>query len=163
MIESLVGTKSGAFDVFEGTIPTEKFILADAQAKQNIVSIELIQTRRFFSAFWFGEYQKASELYKTASSLPSSKLPKLWTIYRECYNAIVMFHMYSEGEGEEWLDEGMRGMATFELWTSISKDVFKNKYLLLQAEYAVVSCEIKKAKEAFEASIESARDHGYTN
>eukprot|EP00984_Skeletonema_dohrnii_P007450 scaffold2701_cov137-Skeletonema_dohrnii-CCMP3373.AAC.9 len=163
MIETLIGTKSNAFDIFEGTIPTENFILADAKAKQNIVSIELIHTRRFFTAFWFGDYQKANESYKAASSVPSSKMPKLWTIYRECYKAIITFHMYAEGEGEEWLQEGMKLLSKFQFWKTISKDVIESKFLLLQAEYHAVSCEISKARASFEASIKSARDHGYTN
>ncbi|KAK1738459.1 putative AAA ATPase [Skeletonema marinoi] len=163
MIETLIGTKSNAFDIFEGTIPTENFILADAKAKQNIVSIELIHTRRFFTAFWFGDYQKANESYKAASSVPSSKMPKLWTIYRECYKAIITFHMYAEGEGEEWLQEGMKLLSKFQFWKTISKDVIESKFLLLQAEYHAVSCEISKARASFEASIKSARDHGFTN
>jgi hypothetical protein len=163
MIESLIGTKSNAFDVFEGTIPTENFILADAKSKQNIVSIELIYTRRFFTSFWFGDYQEANESCKAASSMPSSKMPKLWTIYRECYRAIIAFHMYAEGEGEEWFDEGVKVLKMFEFWTTISKDMFESKLFLLQAEHHAVSCDIKKARALFEASIKSARDHGYTN
>ena len=163
MIETLIGTKSNAFDVFEGTIPTETFILADAKAKKNIVSIELIHTRRFFTSFWFGDYRSANESYKAASSVPSFKMIKLWTIYRECYRAIIAFHMYAEGEGEEWLEEGMQLLTKFQFWRTISKNVFESKYLLIQAEYFAASCDIEKARTSFEASIKSARDYGYIN
>lgn len=163
MIESLIGTKSNAFDVFEGTIPSETFILADAKSKQNIVSIELIYTRRFFTSFLFGNYREANELYDVASSLPSSKMTKLVIIYRDFFRAIIAFHMYAEGEGEEWFDEGVKVLKKFEFWTTLSKDVFENKLIFLQAEHCVASCDIKKARKSFEASIALARDHGYIN
>ncbi len=163
MIETLIGTKSNAFAVFEGTIPTEAFILADAKAKQNVASIELIHTRRFFTFFWFGDYESAIESYKAALTVPSSKMIKPWTIYRECYKAIIAFHMYAEGEGEEWLEEGMQILSKFQFWTTISKDVFESKYLLIQAEYSAASCDIEKARAAFESSIKSAGNYGYIN
>ena len=80
LLENLIGKQSNAFSIFEGTIPTEDFILADAKAKQNIASIELIHTRRFLTSFWMGDYVKANEYGKSASSLPSYKMPKLWSI-----------------------------------------------------------------------------------
>lgn len=163
MIETLTGTKSNAFDVFKGTIPSENFILADAKAKQNIVCIELVHTRRFFTSFWFGDYQSAVKSYEAASLVPSSKMLKLWIIYRECYKAIIAFHLHREGEGEEWLEEGMRLLTKFQFWKTISKNVFESKFLLLQAEYYAASCEIDKARASFEASIKAARDEGYVH
>eukprot|EP00984_Skeletonema_dohrnii_P012934 scaffold5299_cov102-Skeletonema_dohrnii-CCMP3373.AAC.2 len=164
MIEALIGTKSNAFDVFEGTIPTEDFILADAKATQNIVSIELIHLRRYFTSFWFGDYQKANELYDVVISLPSHKLPKLWSITSQYYRGIIAFHLYREGEGEEWFDEGKKMLQKFEHLAKLSPtNSFQSKFLLLQAESYASSCEIINAKMVFEASIKSARDHGYIN
>ena len=161
LLENLIGKQSNAFSIFEGTIPTEDFILADAKAKQNIASIELIHTRRFLTSFWMGDYVKANEYGKSASSLPSSKMPKLWSIYRECYRGIIAFHLYLQGEGEEWFEQGKEILKKFEFWVTISKDVFESKLLLLQAEHSAVSCDVKKARKLFHASIMAAKDHGY--
>lgn len=163
MIESLIGTKSNAFDIFEGTIRSEDFILADSKAKQNIVSIELIHTKRFFTSFWLGDFIEANKSLKAASSIPSSKMPKLWTVYRDCYRGIIAFHLYAEGEGDEWFDEGIKVLKKFEFWTTISKDVFESKLVLLQAEHYACSCDIREARTSFEASIKSAGDHGCNN
>lgn len=158
MIEDLIGTESNAFDVFGCTIPSENFILTDASTKQDMISIELIQLRRFFSSFWRGDYQKANDFYDVASSLPSFKNPKVWTVVSQCYRGILAFHLYTEGKGQEWLDEGREMLQKFELLGEVSTDVHENKRLLLQAEFHACSGEVGKAKELFEASIKSAGD-----
>ena len=163
MIESLVGTKSDAFDLFEGTFPTENFILADAQANRNIVSIELVHTRRFCTAFWFGHYKKANELYDLISSLPCHKLPKLWCLAGQCYRGIISFQLYREGEGEEWFDEGTKIMKKFELLNKQSSKSFESKCYLLSAEFQASNCEVRNAKILFDASINSANSYGSMN
>ncbi len=159
MIETLIGAKSNAFDVFEGSIPSENFILADARVRQNMVYIELIHTRRFFTSFWFGDYQAANDLYDTTLSQAS---PTLWSIPIQWYRGIVAFQLYREGEGEEWLEEGKKMLQKFEDLVRLSStNSFECKFLLLRAEYCASSCEIINAKVFFDASIKSARDHGF--
>ena len=164
MIESLTGTKSNAFDVFEGTIPSEDFILADAKAKQNLVNIEFINLSRFFASFLFGDYQTANKLYGTVSSLPGQRQHMIWSIFRQYYRGIIAFHLYRDGEGEEWLEEGEKMLQKFEhLAKKTTTNFFDSKLLLLRAEYYASSCEVRKAKLTFEDSIKSARDHGFVN
>jgi hypothetical protein len=160
LVEDLIGNQGNAFGIFEGTIPTEDFLLADAKAKQIITSIELIHTRRFLSSFWMGDYVKANKFYDEAISMPSSKMPKLWTLYREFFRGIIAFHLYLQGEGEEWLEEGKAMLQKFELLSKVSRDIYESKRLLLQAEFHACLCEIRTAKILFEASIRSAGDHG---
>lgn len=69
--------------------------------------------------------------------------------------------MYLQGEGEEWFEEGKEILKKLEFWATISKDVFESKLLLLQAEQSAASCDVKKARKLFHASIMAAKDHGY--
>lgn len=164
MIESLIGTKSNAFAVFGDIIPSENFILDDAKAKQNFVNIEMINLSHFFASFLFGDYQTANELYDTVSSLACHKQPTVWSIFSQYYRCIIAFHLYREGQGEEWLEEGEKILQKFEHFAKqTTTNFFDSKLLLLRAEYYASSCEIVNAKVAFDASIQSARDNGFIN
>ncbi len=159
MIETLIGTKSNAFDIFEGTIPSENFILADAKARQNMVFIEMIHTMRFFTSFWFGDFQTANDLYDMTLSRTH---PTVYSIPSHWFRGIIAYQLYRDGEGEEWLEEGNKMLQKFEeLVKQSSTNSFESKLLLLRAEYYASSCEIINAKLVFDASIKSARDHGF--
>jgi len=148
------------FAPFEGTIQNEDILLADCKYKKHNQGIEAIYTRRFHSAFWSGNYAEANKWFECASSLPSFKMPKIQFIHNTFYRGIIGFQMYRDGEGEEWLDVGKKAMDRMELWEKNSKAIFENKLILLEAENYASMCNIVAAKESYELSAKSARDHG---
>ena len=64
-----------------------------------------------------------------------------------------------DGEGEDLLEEGKKILEKMERWAKNSKAIFESKLILLEAEHYASMCNIVAAKESYELSAESARDH----
>lgn len=160
LVDELTGNDNHPFAVFEGTIPDENTILADAKYKNHNQGLEAICLRRFFSAFWKGDYAEANKWHKQASSLPSSKMPKIYLIHRTFYRGLIAFQLYRDGEGEEWLDEGKKVLDKMESWVGNNKPIFESKLILCEAEDYASMCNIVAAKESYELSAKTARDNG---
>jgi len=161
IIQGLTGVDYFAFSVFEGMIQDEDVLLANAKLKKHRQVLEIIYSRRFFSAFWFGEFAEANKWYDQSLTFPSMKMPKIQLIYHTFYRGIIAYQMYRDGEGEEWLDEGKKALDRMEVWSKkASKAIFENKLYLLEAEHYASNCNIVAAKESYELSAKSARDHG---
>ncbi|KAL7540948.1 hypothetical protein ACHAXR_010516 [Thalassiosira sp. AJA248-18] len=160
IIDGLTGKDSCPFRACEGMIQDEDVLLADAKYKSHNQGMEAIYTRRFFSAFWNGDYAEANKWVDTASSLPSSKMPKIQLIHHSFYRGLIAFQLYRDGEGEEWLDVGKKLLDKMELWVKNSKAIFESKLILLEAEHYASMCNIVAAKESYELSAQTARDHG---
>lgn len=160
LVEGLTGNNSHPFSAFEGTIQNEDFLLADCKYKKLNQAMEAIYTNRFISAFWNSNYAEANKWYQLAASLPSSKMPKIQLIYRTFYHGLMAFQMFRDGEGEEWLDKGKVALDKMEQWAKNSNVIFESKLYLLESEHYASMCNIVAAKESFELSAQTARDHG---
>ncbi len=93
-------------------------------------------------------------------SLPSSKRPKLISIYFYFFRGLIAFHKYREKNSEEQLRIGIDAICKLEFWFQYAPSNFENKLLLLNAEQNASLPNIHEAKTQYEASIKSARDNG---
>mmetsp|Transcript_28736 Transcript_28736/g.54275 ORF Transcript_28736/g.54275 Transcript_28736/m.54275 type:complete len:214 (-) Transcript_28736:279-920(-) len=150
------------FLLLEDTICNEDELLTHAKLKKNMQLIEAVHLNRFISAFWMGDFAKAMESSKLMAELPSSKMPKIQTLYYTCYRGIAAYQLYRGGNGEHFLTEGNEVLSKVQSWRKMCKHV-ENKLLLLQAEYFASQCNRASAIEKYGASISAARDHGFVH
>jgi len=148
------------YSVLEGAFWDIDGLLFDAKSKGDIHLIEAVNMSKFLSAFWRGDFLKAMEFSNELMSLPSSKMPKLHLIYHTFYRGIVAFRLFREGNGVSLLKDGEDVLSTVKAWSETCKWT-ENKALLIEAEYLASKCKRNLAKEKYEASIQSARDHGF--
>jgi len=159
-VQGLTGGNGQPFSEYEGLIQDEEIILALYRRSMHNQGIEAIYTRRFMSAFWARDYAQANEWLELASTLPSSRMPKIELIHRTFLSALLTFRKYRDGEGEEFLSKGQVMLEKMRLWSKNSKAIFENKLLLLESEQYACACNIVASKESYELSAESARNHG---
>lgn len=159
-IDSLMGKTCEAFSVFDGMIPDENALLADALSRKNSALVIFIYQRRFSTAFWMGEYAEAWKWSKMALKKQENRGPMLADLHTIGPMAVTAFHMYRDGKGEAYFDEATELLGKLEKWQERSEPIVKNKILLVRAEMYASSCEVKKALEAFEQSIQTARNYG---
>ena len=161
VIQGLTGFDLDPFSGFDGMIQNENVLLANAKYKKHHQGLESIYTGRLFSAFWAGNYTEANRLLELSLTIPSSKMPKIQLIYHTFYRGLIAYQMHRNGDGEEHLDQGKKVLDKMELWNQrASKAVFENKLYLLEAEHYASNCNIQAAKESYELSAKTARDHG---
>ena len=161
LINDLTGNTVDPFFVFNGLIPDEHFLLADAKSRNNVLLIENIHQCRFFIAFYNGDYAKAEEIYEVILSFSTSQAPRMLTIQGTFLRGLISFQLYRDGQGEEWQSKGKTLLDKMEPWLQKSKSLFENKVLLLRAEHLASIPNISDAIEMYNASIKSARDHGH--
>jgi len=162
IIDELIGVSNDDNFLSDGTVYDVAQILAHAKLKNNLQLIESVHLTHFLSAFWMGDFVMALESVKLIAALPSSKMPKIHTIYYTFYRGIVSYRLFREGNGEHFLTEGDEILRTVQTWRQKCEHV-ENKLLLLQAEYFASQCSRNLAQEKYEASIRSARDHGFVH
>jgi len=162
VIDRLVGVihSESSFPAFGGLIHDEDALLVDAQSKKNFLLIETIHLGRFNCAFWMGDYIEASKLSRIILALPSSKMPKIQLVIHTFFMGLIAFQMYMDGKGEEYLDEGKQVLNKLKIWNNCAVANFQNKLLLLEAYHCASVFNTRTAREGFNASIQSARDHG---
>jgi len=162
-LDELIGVfDDDNFLSLDGTVYDVAQILAHAKSAKNVQLIEGVHLTHFLSAFWMGDFVMALESVKLISALPSSKMPKLQTIYYTFYRGIVSYRLFREGNGEHFLTEGDEILRTVQAWRQKCEHV-ENKLLLLEAECFASRCNRNLAQEKYEASIRSARDHGFVH
>ena len=162
MVDVLAGNKSSnPYAIFNGKICNKESLLADAQSRMHFQLVEGVHLQNFFVSFWMGDYDEAVKASDIAMSFPSAKMPKVQLVYHIFYRGIVAFHLYRDGEGEKWLNEGNDMQDQVEVWVKNSKPIFENKLILLEAEHYASMCNVVAAKESYELSIKIARDNGY--
>lgn len=93
-------------------------------------------------------------------SLPSSKRPKLISIYFYFFRGLIAFRRYRENNSEEQLRIGIEAICKLEFWFQYAPSNYENKLFLLNAEQYASLPNIYEAKTQYEASINSARDNG---
>ena len=162
-IGRLTGQPIDPFPIFEGLICDVNNLVVFAMSSKNLQLLEATYVQKFFSHFWMDDYVEAEKWSKLAFSLPSSKMPKISYVYHTFLRGLLSFHMYRDGGGEYWLNEGEEMLCKMQLWLQNSTSVFDNKFLLLKAEYCASTCNVNEAKGTYLASIKSAQDHGHTH
>jgi len=161
LVDTLTGIDSQPYLAFQGSIINEECLLADCRQKNMNNEIDAILTNRFIAAFWMGDYYKANEYYDLASEQPTFALPKIKLISVTYYRGLISFQLFRAGKGDDWLAEGKKMLEKMELWVkNCNKDVYENKLYLLQAENYASDDQIVAAKESYELSTTSSRDHG---
>ena len=142
----------------------EAYLLADALSKQNRNLVSSIYFRRFFEAFWSCQYSEALKWSKFAMEHSTISGPKMIKMFLYVTMGFVEFQLYREGKGEIHYNKGKEMLNALEKRSrDCSEDLFNNKLLLLQAEHFAAICEVEKAKEAYDASIRTARNFGRVN
>jgi len=151
----------------------ENFLLLDALSKKNLALAMGIYWRRFFFDFWMGNYSEARGWAVKALSYSKCSGPSMINIKCTVARGLTAFRLYREGKGTEFFNEGKEMLNGLEKWLKVSMDwkkglkfsehFVKNKVLLLQAELYASNCEVRKAKETYEASIRSATNYGRIN
>lgn len=112
--------------------------------------------------FWRGDYEKAEASSGLAIAMkPAEDMPSIYKIYHSFFRGLVLFHLYRTSGIEQRLNDGKAMLDRFEEWTFLAGKVFKNKWLLLKAEYCASMNDVDNAVENYEASINFARDHGH--
>lgn len=145
-------------------ICNEAHLLADALSKKNHILVSSIYFRRYFVAFWSCQYSEALELSKLAWEYSKIAGPQMIKTFLNVTMGLVEFQLYREGKGETHYNKGKELLIELEKRHQVcSENLFNNKVLLLQAEYFAVICEVEKAKEAYDASIRTARNFGRIN
>lgn len=163
LVDSLTGIDTRPYLAYQGRIANEEILLAHCRLKKIPHTIDAIFTNRFIAAFWRGDYTEANKCFDLASAQPTFNInmPRIQLISTSLYRGLISFQLFRAGEGEDWLAEGKKMLNKMEMWTKdCSKDVFENKLYLLEAENYASDDHIVAAKESYELSITSARDHG---
>lgn len=162
LICDLTGKSVGPFPRFGGgvIICDERSLLADTKAKRIFHVVEQVYLKRFFSAFWMGDYPVAISCSQQILALPNSKMPKIQGVFHSFFMGLIHFQTYRDGEGESYMDEGKKAMEKMHTWVKHSPATYENKLHLIKAEYHASSANIQAARAAYEASVRSARDHG---
>ena len=164
MIDSLKGGDTeDPFAVLKGKISNENELLAKAMALQDIQIVEAVYLQKCFISFWMGDYNDAEQSSTLAMALPTAQFSKIQLIYHIFYRGLISFHLYQNGGGEKWFDEGEKMLSQVEVWLANSKPIVENKLLLLRAELYASRQLIDKAKKTYEQSIQVARDNGYVH
>jgi len=164
-LDFLIGVPCESFSIFDGMIYNEVSLLADAFSNKNRILVSSIYFRRHFEAFWGGQYVQALKWSKLASDYAGKVSgPRMINMFLYVTMGIVFFQLYREGKGDIYYDRGKVMLKTLERGLQdCSNDLFNNKLLLLQAEHYAAICEVKKAKAAYEASIQTAKKFSRVN
>jgi len=104
------------FLILEGQICNEAELLVDAELSNNSLLIEAIYMTRFLSDFWVGDFVDALESSKMVTSLASSKMPKITSLFFTVYRGIVAFRLFREGNGKHLLEEGNTVLSKVQSW-----------------------------------------------
>jgi len=160
IVDELRGAESEPFAIFQGQLTNDSDLINDAIASSNANNVECAHFRRFYSAFWRADYIQAEASSQVLLSLPSSKRPKLISIYFYFFRGLLAFRRYRENNSEEQLRIGIETICKLEFWSQYAPSNFENKLFLLNAEQYASLPNIYEAKTQYEASINSARDNG---
>ena len=164
IVDELRGESKDRFSIFEGSICDEDDLVADAHSKSNNELFQVVYAHRLILSFWKGSYADAEKWSELLSSQPSSKMPKSQLIYYTFFRGVIAFRMYRDGAGDQWLGEGKKLLGKLEVWLKHSTSLFESKVLLLKAEHcASITRNINEAISIYDASIKSARDHGFVH
>ncbi|KAL7469599.1 hypothetical protein ACHAXS_009844 [Conticribra weissflogii] len=160
VVDELRGEKSNPFAIFKDTFTSDDDLINDALTSNNAHLLENIYFGRFYLAFWRGDYHSAESYSKMILSLPSSKRPKLMSIFFTFFRGLLAFQWYRGKQSQEQLEYGIEAICKIEMWGQHAPSNFENKLLLLKAEQSASVPNIGEAKALYEESIKSARDNG---
>jgi len=157
-IDFLMGVPCKSFSIFDGMVADENALLVDANLSKNAGLITGIYLRRFFVEFWMGNYSEAVRCSELAFSRPKFTPLGLISVIHSGARGIIAFRRYKNGEGNAFLNEGKDILRKLEKLGNSA--ILRNSVIILQAELYSTTCEVKKAKEAYEAAIRSSRNIG---
>ena len=140
-----------------------KGLLEEAATRQDAQIKEAVHLQKFFISFWMGDYQVAMKYSTLALETRTAQMPKIQLVYHVFYRGLISFHLYQNGHGEEYLNEGRKMLAKVEVWHDHSKTIFENKLMLLRAGLYSARGIVRRANQFYEQSIKAARDNGYVH
>lgn len=82
-------------------------------------------------------------------------------IYNVFYDGLINFYFMGQTDDTRYLERGENALSRMMEWVRHSDWNFKNKLLLMQAEYHKVMKNSKMAADCYDASITAARDHKF--
>lgn len=158
----LTGRDIDIFCVYPDAIRSLNDLQSQAVASNDTRWLHDLYTYKMIMAYWRGDYRSAEENLRLASSNPTSKMPRILSIYRDFFGGLVSLHLHREctRNDDERLEHGKAMVRKLEEYSKNATAVFENKWRLLQAEYSASVGEHEEAQRLYLASIRAAQDHG---
>lgn len=159
-IHFLMGTKCTLFSIFDGIICDENALIHDANTKKNLFLVSAVYMRQFFVNFWMDDYEAARQWHKKFASFTKYAGPQPLDLIITGVRGVIAFQLYMKGGGDKFFEEGKEMLKELEAFSKWDDCHVKTSILILKAEMLASDCEVKKAKEAYETAITSARNDG---
>lgn len=86
---------------------------------------------------------------------------KYTSIYNVFYDGLINFYFMGQTGNLLYLERGEKALSKMREWVGHSDWNFKNKFLLMQAEFYRIKKDVKRADVCYESSIVAARDHRF--
>ena len=133
---------------------------AKADSAKNTRVLFYIFLYKMILGFFQGDIIDAESYSHRASVSPHRKIPEIMQIYYTFYSGLISLQVYRKLGGDKRLEKGREMMDIMRKWAHNSL-VFKNKWLLLKAEYLFSFHSGEDSREFYEASINASKKLGY--
>lgn len=164
LLMELTGQNIDIFSVYPDATRSLDDLRSEAIFSNDTRWLHDIYTYKMLLAYWRGDYLSAEENFHLASLNPTSKMPRILSIYRDFFGGLVSLYLHreqgSKNNSDKRLKHGEAMMHTLEKYSENATVVFNNKWRLLQAEYSSCVGEHNEAQRLYLASINAAKDHG---
>jgi len=161
LLMELTGKSCDCFSFFQGSIKDLNDLRDVAKLSNDLHLLQSSHVFNVFVEYWRGNYKAAEESSHLAMSLlPASKMPNIYLIYHTFFRGLILFQLYRTCGNEQRLNDGKEMLDKMEEWYLVSSNVFKNKCLLLKAEFLSSIGEFDEALRMYARSIESAQCNG---
>jgi len=135
-------------------------LLAEAELTESDRLSYHVHVYSMMIAFWARDYHAAEKSSRIAMHYPHSKNSEFLVIYHTFFGGLAALQIYRQDGGEERLKEGREMMDKMRKFSQNSVSVFRNKWLLLKAEYLASFQRSDGADDIYKESIQAAQDYG---
>jgi len=160
LLRELTGQLEDYFLSMEGSIHSLDDLQAEAESNETHMLSFRINVTNLLCSYWKRDYIAAEEHFHNALSRSYVKFDPRPFIANVFFGGLVLFQLYRKLGSIDRLSKGIQMLDHMEKWAKNSPAIFRNKWLLLQAEHAIsTSGGGIDAEKLYLASIKAAQDH----
>eukprot|EP00804_Cyclotella_cryptica_P017947 CCRYP_001294-RA/>CCRYP_001294-RA protein AED:0.11 eAED:0.11 QI:0/1/0.75/1/0.57/0.5/8/387/881 len=159
----LMGVEKNAFSIYFAGMTEESCFLSSRQNNQPAICRYFCQKRKFV-AFWTGDMDAAAEMYEVSREFPLCSTGRLVSdLVGTFIDGLIAFYFARKHRNDEakWTTIGEDVLATLEKWEEGSTWNFRNKRLLLEAEFNFLKGDHSMAMHCYSESIKAAHAHRF--
>eukprot|EP00804_Cyclotella_cryptica_P016554 CCRYP_004743-RA/>CCRYP_004743-RA protein AED:0.15 eAED:0.15 QI:0/1/0.75/1/0.28/0.37/8/0/861 len=158
-----MGIDENAYSIYFAGTTEESCFVSSCQSNLSPICRYISQKRKYVS-FWAGDMDVAAETYEVSKRFPLCSTGKLVSdLVGTFVDGLIAFYFARKHRSDEakWTATGEDVLATMEKWEEDSAWNFKNKRLLLEAEFNFLKGDHQMAMHCYTASIKEAHAHRF--